>query len=68
MSSLEQHLADTTANLNAQMCELAELRERVRKAQLATPKSPQPKQWNAHGAISPLAYQKCSMNLPSNSR
>ncbi len=52
MSSLEQYLADTTANLNAQMCELAELRERVRKAQLAAPKSPQPKQWNAHGAIS----------------
>jgi len=26
MSSLQQHLADTAANLNAQLCELNELR------------------------------------------
>jgi hypothetical protein len=36
-----QHVADTAANLNAQLCELHELREQVSKAL----KSPQPKQW-----------------------
>ena len=45
MSTL-QHLADTAANLNAQLCELNELRERVRKALLSDRKSPQPKRWN----------------------
>jgi hypothetical protein len=50
MSSLQQHLADTAANLNAQWCELNELRERVRKALLSAPKSPQPKQWNERRA------------------
>jgi hypothetical protein len=48
MSSLQQHLADTAANLNAQLCELNELREQARKALLS--KSPQPKQWNGPGA------------------
>jgi hypothetical protein len=50
MSSLQQHLADTSAHLNAQLCELNELRERARKALLSKP--PQPKQWNGPGAIS----------------
>ena len=50
MRSLQQHLADTAANLNAQLCELNELRERTSKALL--PQSPQPKQWNEPGAIS----------------
>jgi hypothetical protein len=50
MSSLQQHLADTAAHLNAQLCELNELRERARKALLSKP--PQPKQWNGPGAIS----------------
>ena len=50
MNSLEQHLADTAAYLNAQLCELNELRERARKALLAKPT--QPKQWNGLGAIS----------------
>ncbi len=50
MSSLQQHLADTAANLNAQLCELNELRERAGKALLS--KSPQPKQWNGPGATS----------------
>jgi hypothetical protein len=50
MSSL-QYLADTAANLNARLCELNELRERVRKALLSAPKSPQPKQWNGRSAI-----------------
>ena len=53
LSSL-QHLADAAANLNAQLCELNELRERVRKAELAPPKSPQPNRWNA-GIISRLS-------------
>jgi hypothetical protein len=45
MSTL-QHLADTAANLNARLCELNELRERVRKALLSARKSQQPKRWN----------------------
>jgi hypothetical protein len=49
MSRLQRHLADTAANLNAELCELNELREQVRKAL----KSPQPNQWNGHGTISP---------------
>jgi hypothetical protein len=48
MSPLQRHLADTAANLNAQLSELNGLREQVRKAL----KSPQPKQWNEPGAIS----------------
>jgi hypothetical protein len=48
MSPLEQHLADTAANLNARFCELKELREQVRKAL----KSPQPKRWNELGTTS----------------
>jgi hypothetical protein len=48
MSSLQQHLAETAAHLNAQLCELNELRERARKALLS--KSPQPKQWDGPGA------------------
>jgi hypothetical protein len=50
MSSL-QHLADTAANLNAQLCELNELRERVRKALLSAPKPPKPKHWNVRSTI-----------------
>jgi hypothetical protein len=50
MSSLQQHLADTAAHLNAQLCELNELRDRARKALLS--KSPQPEQWNGPGATS----------------
>ena len=50
MNSLEQLLADTAAHLNAQLCELNELRERARTALLSKP--PQPKQWNGPGAIS----------------
>jgi hypothetical protein len=50
MRSLQQHLADTAAHLNAQLCELNELRERAGKAQLS--KSPQPKPWNGPAAIS----------------
>ncbi len=50
MSSLQQHLADTAASLNAQLCELNELRELARKALLS--KSTQPKQWNGHRSIS----------------
>lgn len=49
MSSLQQHLADTAANLNAQLCELNELRERARKAQLS--KSTQSKQWDGYRSI-----------------
>jgi hypothetical protein len=51
MGSLQQYLADTSANLNAQLCELIELRERVREAALSASKSPQPKLWNGHSAI-----------------
>jgi hypothetical protein len=55
MNSLQQRLAavtDTAANLKAQLCELNELRERVRKELLSARKSPQPKHRNGHGAIS----------------
>jgi hypothetical protein len=48
MSPVQQHLADTAANLNAQLSELNELREQVRKAL----KSPRPRQWNGRGPIS----------------
>ncbi len=52
MSSLQQRLTTATdtrlavvinavVNLNVQLCELNELRERVRKAQLSARKSPQ---------------------------
>ncbi len=62
MSSLQQHLADTAANLNAQLCELNELRERAGKALLS--KSPQPKQCN--GPAQPHGpHQKWTMNLSS---
>jgi hypothetical protein len=50
MSSLQQRLAETTAHLNAQLCELNELRERARKALLSEP--PQLRQWKGPGAIS----------------
>jgi hypothetical protein len=52
MNSLEQHLADTAAYLNAQLCELNELRERARRALLAKPEQPKP--WNGLGAISEM--------------
>jgi hypothetical protein len=56
MSSLQQHLADTEANLIAQLCELRELREQVRKA-LQFRKSPEPQQWSSQGEISPASSQ-----------
>lgn len=52
MSSLQQHLADTAAHLNAQLCELNELRERVRKELQSAGRAPQPKRWNGHNARS----------------
>ena len=63
MSSSQQRVTTATdrrlavvisaaANLKAQLCELNELRERVRKELLSARKSPQPKRRNAHGAIS----------------
>jgi hypothetical protein len=48
MSPLK-HLADTATNLNAQFCELKELREQVRVAAA--------KQWNVPGTIS-RSFQK----------
>ena len=38
MNSLEQHLADTAAYLNAQLCELNELRDQVKKSATIGPK------------------------------
>jgi anti-sigma-K factor RskA len=55
MNSLQQQLADTAAKLNAQYCELKELRERVRKAQLLSSKSPRSKQRNRRITI-PLSH------------
>jgi hypothetical protein len=56
MSSLQQHLADIEANLIAQLCELNELRERVRKALQFVPKSEElPKPWTGQGEISPAS-------------
>jgi len=49
MSSLQQRIAavtDTTANLIAQLRELDQLRDQVRKAMLSKRKSPQPKPRN----------------------
>jgi hypothetical protein len=60
MNSLQQRLAavtDTAANLKAQLCELNELRERVRKELLSARKSPQPKHRNGHGAISRFSLE-----------
>jgi hypothetical protein len=53
MSSLQQqqHLVDTVANLNAQLCELNELRAQVRKALQFVPKTSEPKHWNGEGEI-----------------
>jgi hypothetical protein len=63
MSASQQRLTTATdtrlavvinaaAFLKAQLCELTELRERVRKELLSARKSPQPKHRNGHGAIS----------------
>jgi hypothetical protein len=52
MNPLQQHLSDTAAHLSAQLCELNELRERVRNTLRSAPKPPQPRQWNGHSAIS----------------
>jgi hypothetical protein len=55
MNSLQQRLAavtDTAANLKAQLSELNELRERVRKELLSARESPQPKHRNGHDAFS----------------
>jgi hypothetical protein len=54
MSRLQQHLADTAADLKARLCELNELREQVRKAL----KSPQPNPWHGHGTISRSSPEK----------
>jgi len=55
MSSLQQRIAtvaDTTANLIAQLRELDRLRDQVRDARLSSGKLPQPKPRNGNGGIS----------------
>ena len=55
MISFQRRMAvvtDPTENLVAQMRELDRLREQIRKALLAAPKSPQPKLWNGHAVTS----------------
>ncbi len=67
MSSLQRRLAavaDTTANLIAQLRELDRLREQVRKALLPAPKSPQPKRRSGNGAI-PRSHLKSTDREPA---